>query len=695
MTVREYIGARYVPLYVGEWDNTRAYEALNIVQFAGASYTSLQAVPAGIDIYNEDYWLCSGNYNAQIEQYRQEVRQYDRRITKNANDIAAEIEDRAAADTALSERIDGFSALVQTEAEARQAADTALGTRITEAETAIEDEAQARAAADVEINNAIDAIERAILVCVDNFGAIGDGVTDSTQAIKDAIAAYPNGHVTLYFRQGIYCISETIMLTGDINSVDLELNGCTLKWIGDDSSAWSEGDAVTYIEGSERVTSNPIVMIGVERQPSEGERVANRTSIRNGVIDCNYRASIAIQSVSFLTQMHNLRIHNFQYAGILVGSLNGQGSLSGQNQISDCYFTRGDDMSGRAGVSAIMLTFPDNNVVNCITNRTRYGITLRKGGNSISNTHITIQYPSLPSVSAYNADNSACVRLWPLNEGDTQLNNFTNMYFNMGVYVFYTYRDAGQSFDGANMRTSVTNSNYIFYTTTQFGALFRPVWYGGMWYGICSTNQCNLIYGDYCQMFPYQTATRPSIFAARASEMSFTNLLVPHDHSYMFDAANFVNAGEPIICSRDRAPIPANTYKRVAALVTDYPVATYRIPGAIRFEYSNENGTLAKSGVIMRVGDSYSAHVVDEIGTTALHMYISNSEHSITSRGKTWYIAYLYVYIADTPINDVRLLSLKADSPFVDIYAFPGGVNFEDGTNQNLFTTAGALVQIF
>lgn len=695
MTVREYIGARYIPIYVGEWDNTRAYEALNIVQFAGASYTSLQAVPAGIDIYNEEYWLCSGNYNAQIEQYRQEVRQYDRRITANAQAIADETEARGAADTAINERIDGFSALVEAETEAREDADAALGTRITEAETAIEDEAQARAAADVEINNAIEAIERAILVCVDNFGAIGDGVTDSTQAIKDAMAAYPNGHVTLYFKQGIYCISETIMLTGDVNSVDLELNGCTLKWIGDDSSAWSEGDAVTYIEGSERVTSNPIVMIGVERQPSEGDRVANRTSIRNGVIDCNYRASIAIQSVSFLTQMHNLRIHNFQYAGILVGTLNGQGSLSGQNQISDCYFTRGDDMSGRAGVSAIMLTFPDNNVVNCITNRTRYGITLRKGGNSISNTHITIQYPSLPSVSAYNADNSANVRLWPLSAGDNQLNNFSNMYFNMGVYVFYTYRDSSQTFPGANLRTSVTNSNYIFYSTTQFGQLFRPVWYGGMWYGVITTSQCNVIYGDYCQMLPYQTPDEPSIFVARACEMSFNNLLAPHEHSYLFDTANFVNNDEAIICSSGQNPLAAGKYKRVAALATQWPVGTFRTPGAIRFEYSNESGTLAKSGVIMRSGSSYTKNVVNELGTTGVHLYISNDQHTIVSRGITYYITYLYVYSESVAVNDVRLLSLKTDSPFVTMYAYPSVVNFTSGTNQNIFDNVSNLVEIF
>ena len=81
MSVREYIGARYVPIFVGDWDNTKTYEPLSIVQNAGASYTSRQYVPAGIAINNTDYWALTGNYNAQVESYRQDVLAYNGRIT--------------------------------------------------------------------------------------------------------------------------------------------------------------------------------------------------------------------------------------------------------------------------------------------------------------------------------------------------------------------------------------------------------------------------------------------------------------------------------------------------------------------------------------------------------------------------------------------------------------------------------------
>ena len=76
---RQYIGARYVPIFGRkgetsiEWDNTKPYEPLTIVLYEGNSYTSRQTVPIGVDISDEYFWANTGNYNAQIEAYRQSV----------------------------------------------------------------------------------------------------------------------------------------------------------------------------------------------------------------------------------------------------------------------------------------------------------------------------------------------------------------------------------------------------------------------------------------------------------------------------------------------------------------------------------------------------------------------------------------------------------------------------------------------
>lgn len=83
----QYIGSRYVPTFAdpAEWDSTRTYEPLTIVLNKGNSYTSRQFVPVGITLTDTDYWLETGNYNAQIEAYRQEVLDNDAKVTKLIN----------------------------------------------------------------------------------------------------------------------------------------------------------------------------------------------------------------------------------------------------------------------------------------------------------------------------------------------------------------------------------------------------------------------------------------------------------------------------------------------------------------------------------------------------------------------------------------------------------------------------------
>lgn len=137
--VREYVGARYVPVFANpaEWTDTRGYEPLTIVLHEGNSYTSTQYVPVGVNIDNTKYWLQTGNWNAQIEAYREEVLRFDGRITQNADDIKAnmtaiadEATARASADTALQQ-------LIESEETAREAADTELQQNLSAAIAAV------------------------------------------------------------------------------------------------------------------------------------------------------------------------------------------------------------------------------------------------------------------------------------------------------------------------------------------------------------------------------------------------------------------------------------------------------------------------------------------------------------------------------------------------------------------------------
>lgn len=88
---RQYVGARYVPKIMGEWNKALRYEALSIVTYKGNSFTSKIPVPANIDITNGTYWVNTGNYNAQVEAYRQQTAQLN-------NDLNNEITNRKNAD---------------------------------------------------------------------------------------------------------------------------------------------------------------------------------------------------------------------------------------------------------------------------------------------------------------------------------------------------------------------------------------------------------------------------------------------------------------------------------------------------------------------------------------------------------------------------------------------------------------------
>lgn len=83
--VREYIGARYVPIFADPviWDDERAYDPLTMVQYSGETYMSKQYVPIGAPLptvsegqESNEFWVHMSNWNAQVEAYREEVMRY-------------------------------------------------------------------------------------------------------------------------------------------------------------------------------------------------------------------------------------------------------------------------------------------------------------------------------------------------------------------------------------------------------------------------------------------------------------------------------------------------------------------------------------------------------------------------------------------------------------------------------------------
>lgn len=178
MAVRQYIGARYIPLFSDpiEWSATLNYEPLTVVTYQGSSYISRQYTPAGTPLSNTQYWVLWADFNAQIEAYRQEVLRFDGRITANADAISAETSARTAADATIN--------------------------------TAIANEAAARAAADRALNTRIDNIDSEIWVI------IGDSFTDTSQTsfnnwVEIIQSMRPNITIKNYARSGAGYVHAT------------------------------------------------------------------------------------------------------------------------------------------------------------------------------------------------------------------------------------------------------------------------------------------------------------------------------------------------------------------------------------------------------------------------------------------------------------------------------------------------------
>lgn len=187
-----YVGARYVPKFADpiEWDTERGYESLTIVTYKGESYTSKCPVPPGIDIKNERYWVLTGAYNAQVEEYKNQVK-----------DLSAQVTGFASDNKEFREKIDQYdkdNAAMKNDVAATVARVDALAERVDNADAAISDlqAGQAQTVKDIAALEAKDAdLQRQITSNDTDISAIQakdreqDARLDAIETVNDAQAA--------------------------------------------------------------------------------------------------------------------------------------------------------------------------------------------------------------------------------------------------------------------------------------------------------------------------------------------------------------------------------------------------------------------------------------------------------------------------------------------------------------------------
>ena len=89
MALKKYIGARYTPKFMGAWDAQTTYAALSVVYANEQSYVSRKTVPAGTELTNEDYWVKSADWNAQVAEYNRNVENYNKNVEAYNKNVEA------------------------------------------------------------------------------------------------------------------------------------------------------------------------------------------------------------------------------------------------------------------------------------------------------------------------------------------------------------------------------------------------------------------------------------------------------------------------------------------------------------------------------------------------------------------------------------------------------------------------------
>ena len=192
-----YVGHRYVPLIMGEWDKSIQYEGLSIVTYQGTSYTSKKRVPVGIDILNEEYWTVTGNYNAQVEEYRQEVRRMGEYVDTEVTELNKDFNDH--------------KELITNDLNDHK---TSVTNDLNDHKTEISND----------LKNHKDNVNQLVSLKADkshlelnimDFGANGDGVNDDAPAFKNAIESLEEGGV-LKVPSGDYILRDEISVPSNV-----------------------------------------------------------------------------------------------------------------------------------------------------------------------------------------------------------------------------------------------------------------------------------------------------------------------------------------------------------------------------------------------------------------------------------------------------------------------------------------------
>lgn len=229
-----------------EWDIASQYEKNTVVLHDGYAYLSKQPVPKGINIDNEDYWLKIANFQYDVEKIKQAITAVDEEASTTAT-ADRKIDDcvwlnnvlyRVTRDMFAGDKyVAGSNCEQVTVCEMIEDVETSTASDINEfkdnvnntitqfEKTINQDFDSFKDEVGTELAGLKDEVSTELaglkyFVNVKDYGAVGDGVTDDTTSINNAITQ--NNDCTIVFPKGTYKITSPIIAKSGVNLVSFD-----------------------------------------------------------------------------------------------------------------------------------------------------------------------------------------------------------------------------------------------------------------------------------------------------------------------------------------------------------------------------------------------------------------------------------------------------------------------------------------
>lgn len=464
----------------------------------------------------------------------------------------------------------------------------------------------------------------ASVITPEMYGAVGDGVTDDTEAIQDCIDDNPNANIV--FGDGIYRVTDTITIHAGYVAQTIMLGMIVYDGVTNENGA--------VIDIANDITSTTGAFGGI--------------TLIGGSISCNWKMGTGIRNNAFSTRVISTSIRYYTKYGIDNGSdsiTSRSNAISSSFLLESCMITQYPAQTG----TAIRLIHSDNKIVNCNINGCSVGIELRTGGNFIANTHFTVCGQDVEEQDAA----SAFIYNNPFNTTMNELNTFSNCYFN-GFAPKYVIKNATNN----AMSVAINDGGIILGATSYTKKTY-----------LCSSNYTKVVLNNVNVRHSKGNHALLGIvrFTGAAAPLAYNSLSI-NDKVASTQASNCANTCDlsnasknPRVAVSSSGSLNAHTLRRIG-----YVVESSNFVGMAEFIVYISASTIIK----LYVSNTSCFKTTTGGQTPTIDFYVDSSSSLVSDDEFDYRVRGLYVYNSTSSAYTTGVYVQIGDQPYPSVQSF-------------------------